>query len=319
MSASVIKLSLESAQSYGSGIKPGDIKFVFNYAVTLSARDELGAYIAKTASYGAISIPQDGTYLTSPAYLIVERVESTLRGSSGLNWTVKVTAGQNPLITLHPEPWLRKPLIDISQKIYPWVMEEDYNSDPAVNDGDPQACVNSARDPFDPPLMTERINTLLMVKWAQKVSDLDMDAVGAIVGTINTSAVSIRGTSYDVKTALLRAATGRETTWLDGTIYWDLVYTIEVTRMVDVAKLKVLDRGYHYWYPPLSSGNGQKYLIAVPGPNAGPPLAAGQEYTASPQLLDGEGNVLDTSGTFTPIYKTFVPHDDADWAPLNLT
>lgn len=271
------------------------------YYVQLSAPSATAAMDVMTASAGGVSIPSIGDpYGGAYSTLICTHVgpPRDLGGKNkGINWEVPVTYGVNTTVigSTTVAPWDRRPLIDWDVARYPYVLEKDFANEP-------KPVLNSADDPFDPPIMTERINSVANYRFAKQTALVNIDSIQDLIGTINASQVSMRGYTIAAKKGLLRSATARASVWTNGTYYYDVVYRIEIENQVPLEKISVLDKGYHY----LKLADNSKDLIKLNG-----------VPVSSPQLLDGEGYPLDPG--VTPIYKDFVLHKAASWLALGLT
>lgn len=293
--ASVLSVKQLVKQDGQTDINPTKTRINTYYSIKLSDRSATAAFDVLNAvdPVSALAVPQDGDPFGSTGLLVLSR-RPYLLGEGGTNWEVQVINGIDASITDGSTiaPWTRKPLIEWGQVRYPYVLEQGL-------DEDNTPVVNSAEDPYDPPLMTEKINGLMRITWAKKTADLNIDDINDLIGTVNGDSVTIRGKSYGNARLLLRAATATETIWTGNIHYWALVYEIEVERQVDVFVAYVLDRGYH------RISGGSKSLIKVNG-----------SAVSSPQLLDGNGAPLAIGGT--PVYNEHVKAIVADWSPLLL-
>ncbi len=306
----VTKVFQLPVQRGATNIDPTRYLIEVDYAVCLNAKSAtvfLDIMLAVDPATG-VAIPQDGdAYAPGSPYgsgnfVVLYRTPKCLT-DHGLNWIITVTYGQDVTITTGTTipPYNRKPLLEWGLVKYPWVMEKDFDSTPAF-------VLNAAGDPYDPPIMTERINRLLRIHWAKTLSSFNLDSLQDLVGTINSSPVTIRGKSYAAKTLLLRALTGPEAIWSPtGTHYWDLTYEIEIENQVPIEYIEVQEKGFRY-----IDGEGEKQPILVPFD----PTSGDQFVATSPQLLAEDGSINDTD---TPIYTKWITHASASWAGLLLT
>ena len=313
MAATIISVTEEVKQTGQRGLYRRDWTLGKSFAVKISARDKgaanmvLGAVDPSTG----LAVPQPGDwYDLAASNLICLKTNPELVGSSGLNWRVVAAYGIDATVgSSGSTPWIRKPLIDSNVILYPWVMEEDFDSPP-------KPAKNSAHDPFDPPLMTSRRNLKLTLHWAQTVATFDLETIQqTLVGKLNAAAVTIRGKTYAIEKLLLHNLSGSEQIYQNGTHYWALTYDFEYEIEVPLKTQKVIDRGYHYFSP--TYGKTHIRLPIGDTYEEQNPLTDRRIPCSQPVLMDGGGLPLaPQSGVVS--YSTFVTRKTADFTPLLL-
>lgn len=165
---------------------------------------------------------------------------------------------------------------------------------PVDYDADGTAIVNSAGDPYDPPVIREDDRPVLTI--VRNELEFDPDLSDLYRGSTN-SATFFGRAAGTVKMLPIRA----QRLWsanlqLNNGFYWRVTYTFHINK--DGWKKKLLDQGYQE----VVSGNRKKILVD------GLPVS-------SPQLLNGSGAKLAVGGT--PVYKEFTVHKPRDFSIFN--
>jgi hypothetical protein len=199
------------------------------------------------------------------------------------------------------DPLEDPPDINISHEVYETAAQFAYDSG-GRTDPD-KAIVNSAGDPFDPPLVQE--NSVLVISVTRNEVDYDSGS-SSLVNTINSGSVSIGGVSIPEKCGRIRNIGGRTLTDSNGDQYWSITYEIEVR--FEGQKKKLLDLGYYFLEgekkQPIQIKDG---VLGYFGENNDP--------VTEPQLLNGEGGIGDKAN---PKFLEFQTYYATSWGSLDL-
>ena len=103
--------------------------------------------------------------------------------------------------------------------------------------------LNSAKDPFDPPVMDTKYNMVISVTRNESLADFDPNAMMVFEDTINTVAIDIAGVTIAPYEGWMRAIKADKWWDAEGDIYYSVAYEIEVDRETFI--VKVLDRGFY--------------------------------------------------------------------------
>jgi hypothetical protein len=154
------------------------------------------------------------------------------------------------------------------------------------------AVVNSASDPFDPPI--EKDGTILVVTIERNEATFDP----SLPVTYQDATNSDIWLGYAVGNCKVESI-GADEHWEDNTHYYAVRYVIHVRG--DGWLESVLDAGYSAYT-----------TVGVKAPITD---LAGRPYS-SPQLLDGTGHVLPVNGN--PVYINFAKYPSLPYANLNI-
>lgn len=292
--ASVVYPIFELPMHGGSdGLTPADARDRRYWDVVLDGSDSN----AKNIALAATGIPALGDAFPgqNAGYCVLRRsADPHSESKYGKVYRVMVEYGINPLITSgsNSAPWLRDKLVNWGSVRYDEVLHEDYDSTPV-------AVLNSAEDPFDPPIMTYKYNRLATIRYAKLAGSFDPDAASALEGTLNQSTVTFRGATVAAEKALLHEVQASDNVWTDSNRYWDISVKIEVERQRVLKNPKILNAGYHCFR------SGQKDFCRIKNLPA-----------STPQRLDASGAQLADADAST--YKQFVQHPTASWTALGL-
>ncbi|MEM9019935.1 MAG: hypothetical protein AAGC44_05170 [Planctomycetota bacterium] len=198
-----------------------------------------------------------------------------------------------------PDPLNRPPDIAWGSNTYERVLEKDINGNPIVN---------SAGDPFDPPL-TQRLN-VPAVEISYNQAGYNPDTYQPFVDSVNNAIITIAGMDdIDAKGAMLEKHRHRKL-FENGTAYHRLTFNVEVAGSY---LREVLDRGWHR----LPDGAAEEGHYLGNGVFQKPEImnADGVKPNA-PVLLNGAGQPLANGAA--PVFRSFETRDALDWEPLSL-
>jgi hypothetical protein len=223
-----------------------------------------------------------GSYVDTGAFLV--KLNPSQRSDNPFLWDVEAIYESEGL---RPEQFVKSPF---DRPTVQTATMQKFQK-PAVIDQNGLAYVNSAGDPFDPPIEVDDSRPVLQLKRNEPTFDYTLplvykDAInadpflGISPGSCKCQAINSVGPQFE-----------------NGVLYWEVTYEFEIR--LEGWNLQVLDRGYRY----LNSGALTPILI-----NGLP--------CTTPRLLDGAGGVLSVGGT--PKYRTFTPYPSLPFAPLNL-
>jgi hypothetical protein len=213
-------------------------------------------------------------------------IRASVSSEDGLTWTAEVDYG--PYEPETAESPLDEPE-DVSWDQVTFEIPVDY-------DANGTAILNSAGDPYDPPVMIEDDRPVLTI--VRNELEYNSDLSDLYRGSVNASAFFGKAPGT-VKCMPMRA----QRLWspnlnINEGYYWKVTYTFHVNR--DGWKRKLLDQGYQE----LVSGVRKKILVDG--------LPASQ-----PQLLNGSGLKLAVGSD--PVYKEFTVHKPRDFSVFNFS
>lgn len=185
------------------------------------------------------------------------------------------------------DPWDEAPSIQWGSTSISVVADKD-NSGAAI--------VNSAGDPFDPPLMDEKIIPELTL--TRNVQTFDPDDMDEYKGAVNSSSNTIVGKTCAARTALI-ADYGATRARANGVSYW--VETLRIQINSDTWDRSPQDKGFNY----LTGSPQTKKPIKLDGATA-----------SEPQFLDGSGGILSLGGTV--LYRNYRVKKEKSFTALNL-
>jgi hypothetical protein len=183
------------------------------------------------------------------------------------------------------------------------VVEKAYQEDDTF--GSPtQAVVNSAQQPFDPPIMSEDFLPLITIRRNERLTDFDPNVKLQYMNTINAVNVTIAGMHLAAYTAWMRRISPTRRWKANGDMYWDVTYEIVVDQATHYQR--ILDQGYFI----ISSGGVPTlYELEAIKDIEGVPVTA-------PALLDGTGARLAKGAD--AVYLNFLTLFPVSWKALNL-
>jgi hypothetical protein len=169
---------------------------------------------------------------------------------------------------------------------------------PAVKDIFDEAIVNSADDPFNPPIEEEQCRVTLQIVKNQIAFD------GPNLGTFVNHVSSAPFFGFDTGEVKC-VGIGAQRQYERGQFFWKVTYDFECRpgEGLDAWSAVVLDRGFNQ---------------LEPFPKGRTPIrdkVTGAQFS-TPTLLDGTGQILDQDAD--PVYLTFVIYPTADFNQLRL-
>lgn len=173
----------------------------------------------------------------------------------------------------------------------------------AYQDGDEEGkptkpIENSAKDPFDPPVITDKRNLVISITRNESLGQFNANTIASIENTLNSSAMTIAGVSIAVHEGYMRTIKADSQYDNTGWPFYVVTYEIEVDRETHVQK--VLDRGFYE----LSGG----YPVPIKD-------AEGNKKD-EPTKLDGNGVALINEEE--PVYLSYRIKPEASWSALGL-
>ena len=210
-------------------------------------------------------------------------------------------------VSIEEDPTTEDPVISFDSAQYTRVIEKAYQTGDAR--GAPtKAILNSADDPFDPPIQQPESRTLISV--TQNVRNFREEWISEFENTINDRETRIAGFNVGVGQARMVRINAvpktlvREELWdLD---YWEVSFQVELDPD-GYSPLKILDQGFNYIPEGDSAGTKTKFTVLDD---------AGEETFANePQLLNGIGG---KGSADDPKYVEYYTYWEADWRVLNL-
>lgn len=251
------------------------------------------------------SIVQRGqAYVTANATdlnLSVRKIDIKQNADSRLHWTITAEYSDERKTSKdkEPNPLLRETDITHSASAYQKVAETAVNDNSGDSDyGTETAILNSARQPFVPPPQVD--DTRYTLTFAKNFSSYDAATGYGYTNSVND------GTYFGADARTLKIASidvpPKITETVDG--IGDVEYyrvTVAMEFRPETWDLSILDRGYYS----LSTGG----VLSEINTTDGQPFA-------EPQLLNGSGAVLASTGT--PEYRQYRYYREKDFNALGL-
>ncbi len=169
-------------------------------------------------------------------------------------------------------------------------------TDPAVDDIDDNAIVNSAGQPFDPPLTIER--RALVATIVYNSEDFDPSQAAEFQGTVNVGATVIGNFNVEARMAKI-IEIGATQQYYKDIVYWQVTVKVEINP--ETWDRKVLDQGIY------ETINGKTDYMTTDK----------DEQVTEPLKLDGSGKKLDPQ-TADPHFLTYKTFPEKDFSELNL-
>ena len=281
--------------------------FTREFRVLFDAADHMNPVACLSASVsGGASIPAIGEFLGFGGLVVNKRTSRCLDPQSRLAWQVLVEYGSGfhldvkknakPQPKTQVYPWSKTPLYTYDFEKSSKVLEKDFSSTP-------KDVLNSASDPFDPPIMTAAYNKKIVCSRATLTYSSTL--AGDLIGRVNSDPVTIDGNSYAANMLVLLRWSGSEQTYSDtdtGEETTCFQESIELLASLDSGghTLQVLDCGYNQL-----DGSGKKRIHGTDG-----------KPTPTPALLSaGMPLAIGSPG----VYLAFKPHPAAGFSPLGLS
>lgn len=231
--------------------------------------------------------------------VVVAKTCAPLSQEAQDQWLVTVEYSNDPrkiqlTVTNSSEPWDADPLFSYDFIRRDMVLEYDSDGDPVVN---------SAGDPFDPPIMIEKVSRKITIKRATKAT-YNPETAADLIDTINSDAVTVNGETIALGNARLLRWEGSDNIYYDDTgseqVYQD--ETIEIEVNIAGHDLDVLDMGYRY--RPTAGSNPVK------------DTDENGTITPTPIFLNADGTKATSS---TANVLTFSPYPSESWTAIGLS
>jgi len=237
-----------------------------------------------------------------------------------LHWVVKAMYKRRADISDNPtDPTVTKPTEfppNISYGFsnrYQRVVENSYFTVENSDSGDPipdpketptKAILNSAGQPFDPPLVQDDSSLRIDIQRNETREEFDPDTTAnRFKDTLNISQITIAGINIGPLEGRMIDVQADKKWDQENEVYWDVSYIIEVRRSTH--KRSILDAGY---YQLASSPTDFTDIERL--------LDSDDEPITEPVPLNGAGTALALSGEFE--YLDFTTYFPDDWSQLGL-
>jgi len=245
------------------------------------------------------SIPAIGA--AHPAYSAVKCIRRRIKlvdDDDFLTWEVECeyalpTPGRN---NISSNPINDPPRISFGSAQYTRVVERAYQSGDTIDDPS-EAVLNSAGQPFDPPVVQEEENMVISITRNERTID-PADLV-TYRNTINSASITIAGVVIAEHRGRMRSIMASKAWDTSGTAYWQVSYEIEIATATHIRE--ILDAGY---YERNSSG-----LVPILDKGDNP------EPITEPAPLDGSGGEGDPT---SPVYLSYQTYWAKAWSGLSL-
>lgn len=215
-----------------------------------------GPAITPTDIFNHNSIPDIGDNYPGDANSACTKVSPKTASADGCHWHVAVTYEQrtsNIISTTGDalQPWDQSPVIRFGFAAYRVTRDYAYGEDDEGNpdtQGNPTAVIeNSAGDPFDPPVMEEEVNMLIIITTNVEGACFYPDRYTDYKNTLNKYSTRVAGVSIAAFEGKMRDIKMEpQQTVIAGIInpYWEVTFEIEVDRATH--KRQILDQGYRH-------------------------------------------------------------------------
>jgi len=165
--------------------------------------------------------------------------------------------------------------------------------------------VNSARQPFDPPVMADESPRSITIVRNESMGEFDPNNVLGFKDTLNKGQVTVAGVKIEEKTGRMTDLRAQKLFRPDGGPYYQVVYEIQIKP--EGWARKVLDQGFNE--NTYEEGSGSDGGIEPINDVNGNPVT-------EPQLLDGNGRELAQGAD--PVFLEFDLLWAEDWGNLHL-
>ena len=214
---------------------------------------------------------------------------------SNYDWIVTVRYATDwETVETETDPTDFRPVVSWGTQFVQTVLTKDVVTDEAI--------VNTAGDPFDPPLMTDRpLTTCNVVGNFTAIPTW----LFSLRNKVNDSALTIRGVTVAAELALIRNLSISDARYKNGTIY----YRVELELLIDEDghKVKVLNDGMHE-LDTTRTGDEKRTHIMFDG-----------EPISQPVPLDADGKRISSDDLpASAVILDFYQYATADFSVLNL-
>ena len=255
------------------------------------------------------SIPNPGSKHNKDTQAICQSVAPKLREESedGCLWSV--SCEYNTFNKLDDsgtdqdvDPVQMPPDISYGYTQYTRTMDKAY-VDTIVAGGEPtETVLNSAKQPFDPPVVIERSNRVVRIVRNENRGDYNPEELDGYCNTINLKKINIGGIIFDVGQGRIRNIPAELHYKKNGNIYYRVTYEVEKDKNTHIKKL--LDRGFYALN--LTTG----VYTSIKDDDG--------DIVTEPVLLDGAGQKAANPATATPYFHNKRFFEYKDWYPLKL-
>jgi hypothetical protein len=243
-------------------------------------------FLAESAASSVCSIPAYGASHPYNIYLYV--TAKTVLGTEGpCLFDVEVEYASGTIINGRNQPiapWDEPPVVRWGSSVSNEKIDKDING---------QAIVNSAKEPFDPPITEDVYDTTLTI--SENVKNFNDEAAAYYTGKVNS------GTFYGKPPGSVRCVEySSETAWFGKIKYYRIVKGF-IIRLPAVGAEKgvkgwtkrILDQGFTVLAEPHIRADKPSILIMVKNGTV-------EERISEPALLDGKGQLLEPSAAGEP-------------------
>jgi hypothetical protein len=320
-------------EGFGGSFTSEQRSYTIPYIVESSTKDDWDINAARKAT----GMPAIGSKLTQDSGAFCDNISlSGIEfGTDATKFTFTTTfatkqVGENNENS--SDPLKTPPRISYGTVTYSRVMEAAYNTTAGSEDdqGDPtEPVTNSAGQPFDPPLMGVKVNSLVTIQYNNK--NFGDDWIEGFVNTTNKSAVSVASKQIQANHGKIKEISAENNFKDDGTEYWSITVQIEISD--EPFKRKVQDRGFSVY---LSAGSPSPDevdpLWVVTDNDAGTSEVLKKstisdfatkfkngtaEPVAEAQKLDGAGGIY-TGDANNAVYLEYQESFQKEWDTLNI-
>lgn len=246
-------------------------------------------YDVARASAGGTSIPSIGDAHPNDASAFVSNIGPPNRDKDNRKlWTVGVEYETLSADTPEENPLNEDALVEWGFTAYQKIIAKDAGGEPILN---------SANDPYDPPLEGEKYR--LNVRIQRNESSFTPGTADGHINTVNDAEVTVAGFTVAAGKALMKDFSGRSAE-RSGTSYWVVTYLIEFDP--SSWQVELLDHGL-YELVGATKRRIERYGEAV----------------TEPQRLDGTGGALaENAAASASVYTAWDIHNTSDWSGLSL-
>ncbi|HOD42309.1 MAG TPA: hypothetical protein PKL57_17285 [Candidatus Wallbacteria bacterium] len=240
------------------------------------------------------------------------------------SFTVDYEYSDGSLNTNSGSPLTEPPKVSFATAKYQVPFEKAYKS--GDRQGSPSDDVlNSAKIPFDPPAVKEKVNTIVSIQYNK--STFSGSWIQQFTDTINSSSVSIAGISVPAKCGRINEIGASNNYDENGNEYWTVSVSIEISsepftrKILDQGMMALNDKGtIDAIYIETDSTN--KTSTVKMKSDIAADIISGKNTTKSaepvsePQRLNGSGKILAQSAK--SVYISKEGHFAASWGTISI-
>lgn len=242
---------------------------------------------------------KNDTYVDDTSMLVTNRDIASVDNEEGRCYDITITyskPGQYPSEEQN--------VVRFSNATYTRVVDVAWNtSDKAFTN----AIINSAGDPFDPPVQQEYSNLRVSItKNFVDGSGFVVSNIQEFQNTVNLNEETIVGMEVPAKRARMVNIEAYPFPYVNDfgntTTFWKVTFLIEIYGEEWGANTRILDRGFNYLD---DSGIKQPYKVGDD-----------DDQSSEPVLLDGSGGQLGDGDD--PVFLDFLTFEPKDWSTLSI-